>query len=358
MMGGDIIAESNYGQGTIFTVTIPVTAGNEENLHLSDKEQDTITMSAPDAKILVTDDNEFNLRVTSGLLNLMEINTETAISGFKAIELIKENDYDIVFMDHMMPEMDGIETVHKIRAMGGKYEKLIIIALTANAIKGAREMFIDNSFDDFLSKPIDINEMREMVKRYLPHDKLKITVSKDGTQSSSAIEDEIRSKSISTFVKENRNAFMEMTKALSSQDIKTAHRIAHTIKSSAGYLDKKKLQEVAGSLEESFKDGIANHTPQQLRIFQNELSAALFEYETRLKNSEEEKQEIVILTDLEKTILLDELEPLLKRDDFGAAKYVDKLRTISGMEDLAEAIDEYDFAGALAILKEIKSANV
>jgi len=355
MMGGDIFAESKYGYGTTFTVTIPVVIGNEENLQFNESDEDTLTISAPDAKILVTDDNEFNLRVTSGLLSLMEINTETANSGFKAIDLIQENDYDIVFMDHMMPEMDGIETVHKIRALGGKYEKLKIIALTANAIKGAREMFIDNSFDDFLSKPIDISEMREIIKRYLPHDKLKITVSKENIKTSNAIEDEIRSKSIATFVKENRNAFMEMTKALSSQDIKTAHRIAHTIKSAAGYLDKKKLQEAAGSLEESFKDGIANHTPQQLRIFQNELSAALFEYETRLKNSEEEKQETVTITESEKSTLLDELEPLLKRDDFGAAKYVDKLQSISGMEELAEMIDEYDFAGALAILEKMKS---
>jgi len=355
MMGGDITAESEYGQGTLFTVTVPIAIGNEANIIVSDNDEDTLTISAPDAKILVTDDNEFNLKVTSGLLSLMEINTETAISGFKAIDMIKENDYDIVFMDHMMPEMDGIETVHKIRRLGGKYEKLIIIALTANAIKGAREMFIDNSFDDFLSKPIDINELREILKRYLPQEKVKITVSSETAQVNAAKVDELKVKSIGTFVKENRNAFMDITRALSTQDITKAHRIAHTIKSEAGYLEKKKLQEAASDLEAAFKDGSANHTAQQLRVFQNELSAALFDFENRLVEMAKDKQEIIEISDEDKAVLLDEIEPLLRRDDFAAAKYVDKLQSISGMETLAEMIDEYDFAGALKILEDMKS---
>jgi len=250
--------------------------------------------------------------------------------------------------------MDGIETVQKIRAMGEKFKKLTIVALTANAVKGAREMFINNNFDDFISKPIDLFEMREILKKYLPHNKVKITFLNENDNDLSKKEDDLRLKSMATFIKENRNAFANITNALSSSDVSAAHRYVHTIKSAAGYLDKKKLQAVAGSLEDSLKDGIAKHTPQQLRLFQNELATALFEFETRLKESETEKKESVKMSGKEITDLIDELEPLLKRNDFGAAKYVDKLKGISGMEDLAELIDEYDYSGALVLLEKMK----
>jgi len=356
MMGGTITAESEYGKGTLFTIIMPVIPGNEDNIKLQETERGSLVISAPEAKILVTDDNEFNLKVTSGLLSLMEIEAETVNSGFKAIELIQQKDYDIVFMDHMMPEIDGVETVKRIRSLGGKYTDLVIVALTANAIKGAREMFIANEFDDFLSKPVDMYELREIIKRYLPQDKVKITSTIENEHVRDEMLDELRLKSFSNFVKENRNAFANMTRALSSQDVKTAHRIAHTIKSAAAYLDKKKLQEAAASLEDSLSSEVANHTPHQLRIFQNELSEALYDIENKLKDVEDENAESVSLqlSEDEKFALLDELEPLLKRDDFGAAKYVDKLKTIDGMEELAELIDEYDFAGALTLLEGLR----
>jgi len=354
MMGGDIVAESEYGHGTLFTVTIPAVLGNEENTNYNDNEEDTLTITAPDVKILITDDNEFNLKVTSGLLNLMEINAETASSGFRAIELITQNDYDIIFMDHMMPEMDGIETVRQIRSMGGKHKNQIIIALTANAIKGAREMFINNGFDDFISKPVDLKELRELLKRYIPHDKVKITVIGEKRENINKKRDDLKLKSIATFVKENTNAFTNITNALTSRDIKTAHRIAHTVKSAAGYLEKKKLQEASGALEEAFQNDKADQTPQQLRIFQKELAATLYEFENLIKNSNEEKKDSIKLSGKELTGLLEELKPLLEKDDFGAAKYVDKLKGISGMEELADLVDEYDFAGALKLTEKMK----
>jgi len=150
MMGGEIDVESEYGNGTVFTVTVPVIKGSAENIRNDKSAIIDQIVSAPDAKILVTDDNEFNLKVASGFLNLMDIRPQTADSGYKAIELIKQNEYDIVFMDHMMPEMDGIETVREIRKLGGKYENLVIIALTANAVGNAHEMFLENGFTDFI----------------------------------------------------------------------------------------------------------------------------------------------------------------------------------------------------------------
>jgi len=352
MMGGTIEVESKYGHGTTFTIILPIVISNDEDIRINETEKEELTISAPDAKILITDDNEFNLKVTSGLLSLMEIEAETAISGFKAIEMVKQKDYDIVFMDHMMPEMDGIETVAKIRALGGKFLNLTIVALTANAIKSARQMFIDNDFDDFLSKPIDMFELREIVKRYLPPDKVTLIKNTEASGSTSSKEDDLRKKSIATFVKENRNAFLNITSALSSQDIQKAHRIAHTVKSAAGYLERKKLQEAAAVLEESFSGGVAKHTPHQLRIFQSELSSALFDLENVLKELEGDKPEAAQMSKDEIKSLLTELEPLLKGDDFAAISFADKIRKVQGLELLAELIEDYDFANALVLLEK------
>jgi len=352
MMGGDIVAESEYGYGTVFTVIIPIIPGNEENIRMNEDSKSTLTISAPDARILITDDNEFNLKVTSGLLNLMDIKAETAISGFAAIELIKQNDFDIVFMDHMMPEMDGIETVREIRKLGGKYEDLTIVALTANAIKGAREMFINNNFDDFLSKPIDTDELHEILRRYLPSEKVRIEIAGEISRTDSNNEDALRKKFITTFLKENRNTYERLTKALSTRDMKTAHRIAHNVKSAAGFLGRKKLQAAAASLEDSFMEETERLTPDQLSSFQKELSAAMQDFDSLIK--ETEKPASTELEDAELTSLLEELEPLLKKDDFAATGYVEKLSGTKGMEKLAALIDDYDFAGALEELVKLK----
>jgi CheY-like chemotaxis protein/HPt (histidine-containing phosphotransfer) domain-containing protein len=152
---------------------IPIVTGNEEKVRSDEKEQKVRSIIAPEAKILVVDDNKFNLNVASGLLNLAKIDPLMASSGQEAIEMISQTDYDIVFMDHMMPEMDGVETTGAIRKLGGKYENLTIIALTANAVFGAKEMFLANGFNGFLSKPIDLHELNETLKEWLPSGKIE-----------------------------------------------------------------------------------------------------------------------------------------------------------------------------------------
>jgi CheY-like chemotaxis protein len=134
-------------------------------------------MTLPDVRVLVVDDLSSNLKVAEGLLAPYKTTVETCLSGKEALELVKQHEYDIVFMDHMMPEMDGIETTAAIRLWekeqesSTKRKRIPIIVLTANAVSGREEMFIENGFNDFLAKPIDISKLDEMLDRWIPKEK-------------------------------------------------------------------------------------------------------------------------------------------------------------------------------------------
>lgn len=127
--------------------------------------------SAPEAEILVVDDNSTNLLVAKRLISLYGARIDTAESGIQALKMVQKKDYDIVFMDHMMPELDGIETAQAIRSLGGKYGKLTIVALTANVVSGAAELFRESGMDDFLGKPIEMSELNRVLSRYIPAEK-------------------------------------------------------------------------------------------------------------------------------------------------------------------------------------------
>jgi signal transduction histidine kinase/CheY-like chemotaxis protein len=124
------------------------------------------------ARILVVDDNAVNLRVAEQLLKRYGISVDTAPGGQEAVEKARQNVYDIIFMDHMMPHMDGMEAAQAIRGMGGRHSSCVIIALTANAVAGIRERFLETGMTDFLSKPIMLKNLCEMLEKYLPPEKI------------------------------------------------------------------------------------------------------------------------------------------------------------------------------------------
>jgi len=136
---------------------------------ISEEEKEILCFVAPDARILIVDDHEMNLKVAKGLLEPLQIQIDTAESGKIAIEKVKQNEYDMVFMDHMMPGMDGVETLNEIRKLEGEYFKeLPIIALSANATTEAQEYFKENGFYDFVPKPIKLKELCGCIRRWLP----------------------------------------------------------------------------------------------------------------------------------------------------------------------------------------------
>ena len=146
---------------------------NNENmvLNLNQRRGLSITFSAPKARVLIVDDNVINLKVAVGLLQPYHMQLMTVESGKAAISMLRSKDIDLVLMDHMMPEMDGVETTEIIRQTAGDYYKnLPIIALTANAVSGVREMFLESGFNDFLAKPIELSSMDRVLKAWLPKD--------------------------------------------------------------------------------------------------------------------------------------------------------------------------------------------
>lgn len=129
--------------------------------------------TAPDAKVLVVDDNVTNIHVIQGLLERYQIQVVEAISGNEALKQIESKDFDFVFMDHMMPEMDGVETFHRIRAKAGNYyQRVPVVALTANAIAGSREKLLEEGFNDFLEKPVEMTVLERVILRTLPSEKI------------------------------------------------------------------------------------------------------------------------------------------------------------------------------------------
>ena len=166
MMEGNITVESEYGSGTSFHVEIPKIPGDEKLIQYS--EDTDVIVYAPDAKILVVDDNKTNLNVACGLLQLCGISAETAESGAEAVELVRQRQYDIVFMDHRMPGMSGTETTKVIRGLGIDVH---IIALTASSVYGVKEKMLDSGMNDFLWKPIKKTELMQILKKWIPAEK-------------------------------------------------------------------------------------------------------------------------------------------------------------------------------------------
>ncbi len=155
------------------TAAIAIALNNMEfNLNNEEGKAFSTDFTAPDARILIVDDNMVNLTVAEGLLEPLKMQIDCAASGKEAIDLINVNRYDIVFMDHMMPAMDGVETTHIIRRMYPEMEDMPIIALTANAVSGVKEFFLKEGMNDFIPKPIEIREIMSKVKQWLPSEKI------------------------------------------------------------------------------------------------------------------------------------------------------------------------------------------
>ena len=178
LMDGELLVESEYGKGSSFTMKIKQRVADSNPIKLSGEDikkvrknykSDKKHFIAKEAKVLVVDDNKMNITVITTLLKRTSIQTDTALSGKECIEKTKNNQYDLILLDHMMPELDGIDTLKLIRNDDKNPNKNgKIIVLTANAVLGCKEQYLSEGFDDYFSKPIQVDKLDELLLKYLP----------------------------------------------------------------------------------------------------------------------------------------------------------------------------------------------
>ncbi len=172
LMGSSLKIESTYGEGSEFSFSVMQKVGKSsvsaENNNDTAADAKTGPFTAPDASVLIVDDTPSNIKIMSLLLKNSLINTDGAVNGKTAILLCEKKKYDLIFIDHMMPEMDGIETLRKIRSDPENINSgSVFVMLTANDEAGMKEMYIKEGFDDYMSKPIDVTELDSILRKYL-----------------------------------------------------------------------------------------------------------------------------------------------------------------------------------------------
>lgn len=288
MMGGDMKIDSEYQKGSTFTVIIPQKVLNDEptgdfgsimGRQMSDTMQKRTSFEAPEANILVVDDNDMNLDVFKALLKRTKINIVTADSGRACLELVKQEKFHIIFMDHMMPEIDGVEALHEMQKFAGfPNENTPVIALTANALSGAREFYLGEGFVDFLTKPIDADLLEAMVISYLPKELVVTKVDEQETTADSERKDEKLTKLeqigfntvaglqycrndiafyeeiLVKFAGDRARKAADIEDAFQGEDINRYQILVHALKSSAKTIGADELSELARVAEEAAKN--------------------------------------------------------------------------------------------------------
>jgi len=280
LMGGEIFVESELGKGTLFTIKLPQrivdseVLGSEVALNLRQFRQNYMAYRKriqfardpmPYGNVLIVDDVETNLYVAVGLMKLYKLQIDTAMNGQSAINKIKEgNVYDIVFMDHMMPEMDGIEAANHLRNLGYSAP---IVALTANAVTGQADMFFQNGFDDFISKPIDIRQLNSILNKFVrdkqPNDVIEEARRQMGIETNEN-NGNLSKKDlilIGSFIRDANKAIAVIDQLCqktefekNKEDLREFTIVVHGLKSSLALVGENELSETASKLEEAGRE--------------------------------------------------------------------------------------------------------
>jgi len=282
-MEGTISVESQYGRGSKFTIVLPQKIRSHEHV-ATIKHPDAFSVFitkfiVPEANVLIVDDIETNLKVAEGLLLPYKMRIETATSGHQTIKKIADgSNYDLIFMDQMMPELDGVETTKRIRGLGYKQP---IIALTANAIIGTKEMLLEHEFDDFLSKPIDIVKLNAILEKWIPKEKQLETKE---TFSDEDKLNELKLQTLAVFYKDGIQKIKEIEKCLETDNYPLFTIYVHALKSASASIGAKELSDTAKALEIAGNNGdveyIKLHTTQfliELKHLLNNISLRLEE---------------------------------------------------------------------------------
>ena len=299
-MNGQISVESVYGKGTVFKITLPQKITDRRPISQvpalpKDSQDFTETFTAPDVKVLLVDDNAINRKVARGFLNRYGMDLTEAESGPMAIELVRQNKFDIIFMDHMMPVMDGIEAVEIIRRdCGENGTSPTIIALTANAMEGMRERFLNCGFQDFIAKPLDRKALNLLLKRWIPEEHRQYQVEDDVSPPLSPYSFQIEGVDLTTameYFSGDEAGFIELLElyytdgrrkigllqGFSQSDLTRYQVEVHGLKSASANIGAMEVSSLARAQENAAAQGDTEYIAQ-------ELPKLLTEYEKLLEN--------------------------------------------------------------------------
>ncbi|MDR2448014.1 MAG: response regulator [Treponema sp.] len=371
------------------TITTPAYAisvanvlnGNTEKFDFAEHTALKIHFSAPSARALIVDDVPTNLKVATGLMLPYKLKIDTATSGMEALKLIDENEYDIIFMDHMMPIMDGIEALRKIREKGEKYRDLPVVVLTANAVVGMREMFMNEGFDDYLSKPIDTSRLDAILLKWIPKDKHQkpqaFHAHKTKSNANLVIEgvdvkDGIKMANgtvesyldiLSVYIKDSKERYDTLCSFLQTIAIRSPdpHILSifttqvHALKGASASIGAKKLSEEALKLEMAGRAAAVEFIRQNLGLFCSNLAVIIERIERVLpkqKNSEDEAQNRNIDAEDRRNFL--NLKTALENEDI---QNIDaRFETLNKKQFSAKVKQQLSEIGDLILVSDFKEA--
>ena len=363
MMNAVFDIESTPGIGTTVTVRIPqIIKGTKllgkelaksiQNLDLGIEARELMFVAEqmPHGRVLIVDDVEANLYVARGLLGFYDLEIDTCHNGRAAINKVKKgNVYDIIFMDHMMPVLDGMETMRILRDMGYTHP---IVALTANALVGIEEEFIRNGFDSFVSKPIQAERLNAVLNKYIKNSQPPPEES-DNFMNDPQVADTLKL----TFLRDQKDTYSALVRAQSTGDIKTAHLLAHSLKGAAALIGESDLSQAAAEVESKYRE---SELPPQtlLKYIGEELEKVL----TRISSTDPAPTSAPdpsknSISDVEREALFMRLRELLSQYNADCLEMLDDLRTIPGCDVLASQIENFDFALALETLNNIPNGD-
>lgn len=294
MMNGRILVKSVYGSGSVFEVRIPQNVKGDDSIgNFMERHKEFISFNsgirkfkAPKARLLVVDDVAMNLKVVSGLLKETEVQIDTATNGEDALELVESNHYDLILLDHMMPVMDGIETLQCMKDLKGfDIKRTPVVMLTANAVVGAKDVYIQAGFTDYITKPIREEVLLSTVKKFLPEELIvevdsdknldkknkKSTMGAMGALSDLldttmglgyCMNDEsFYREMLSEYVKNDKR--VELENSVAKGDIESYRIAIHSLKSTSLTIGAVQLSEMAKALEIACKEGNIEYVREQ-----------------------------------------------------------------------------------------------
>jgi len=309
-------------------------------------------------EILLCEDTSMNQMVICEHLSRVGLKTVVAENGKEGVEMVQsriengEKPFDLIFMDVQMPVMDGLEAASAIIKLGVKTP---IVAITANAMPDDRELYRTSGMYDCVSKPFTSQDLWRCLLKYLT----PVNQQKDYEKHMKHIDEKLRFKLITYFVKDNQTKISDINNAASEGDIKLACRLAHTLKGNAGLIGKAGLHKAAADVEQMLRDGKNLVTEEHMKALEIELSAALKELTPLLEKNEASNptptQTPAAGFDEKKAReIFEQLEPLLKSGNPDCLNLIDGLRAIPGSGELTQQMEEFDFVPAIASLAELK----